>query len=395
MKILFVRSYSPIPLRFGSELRASRLVDYLCSKGNVDLLTLTKPVDGRTDTAYIKSCFKQHYYFDQDKATARLTTIEKLIKLLPWQLIDHYSKNFQQQLNDIIEKNQYDLIFVFKLEPVFYFLQLPRQWRARVVIDFDDILSDIYLNFYKKGFTAYKNSYSLKLYEHKALKQFKRIFVCSQDAISKLPQRLRHKAGIIPNVFESNRENFLPASNDPNGLLYVGSLGYFPNTDGLKWFFKNIWPAFKQNHPDVKLTVIGMSPRDTAYVSSLLGNPRDVAININVPSVIPYYRQSFATIVPLLDGSGTRLKILESAAYGRPVLSTPKGMEGLDFENKKNLLIFDNAPSFIAAYKSLLDQQRYAQISQAALKSLQENYSPDTFLSQMDKSWGIISGKRS
>jgi len=390
MKILFVRTYCPSSILYGSEMRSSRFVDYLNTKGEVDLLTLTTPQDGRANLDYIKSHFKDHYYFDQNKKHQKLNILEKLFRLLPCQLTEHYAKDIQHEINQIVEKNQYDLIFVYKLEPLFYFLQLPKKWHQKIVMDFDDIMSDLYLNFYQNKFTAYKNSYSLKLYEHKALSQFKHILVCSQDAVTKIIAPFRHKTGIVPNVFPTNRQNFYSPTNNPKNLLFVGSLDYFANTDGLKWFFQTIWPEFRKTYPDVKLSLVGKTPRDKERISSLIGAPGDIEFNLNVASVMPYYKDCFASIVPLLNGSGTRLKILESAAYGRPVLTTLKGMEGLDFVDKKNIFIFNNASTFINAYKDLLNQERYGSTTEGAWQTLQERYSPETFLTSMNKSWESI-----
>jgi len=390
MKILFVRTYSPHCILYGSEMRARYFVDYLRSKGEVDLLTLTKSTDEQVDKNYIKEHFRKHFYFDQEGQHIRLTRAEKFLHLLPWQITEHYAKDFQKTLSLIIEENQYDLIFVFKFDPVFYFLQLPEKWREKVIIDIDDVFSDLYMNYHKKSFTSFKNRYSLKLIELKAITQFKRAFVCSQDAISKIHPYFRHKISVVPNIFQSDRRNFLPAAKDRSRLLYVGSLDYFPNIEGLKWFFEFIWPDFKKTYPDVKLTVIGKYPKDKRHILTILNHPRDIEIEINVLDVKPYYQDSFAVIVPLLNASGTRLKILESASYGRPVITTPKGVEGLDFEDKKNIFLFKNTSSFTEAYQNLFEGKRYSQVIEDAWQILKENYSHETFSSQMNKNWELI-----
>ena len=283
MKILFVRTYCPNPISYGSEIRSRRFIEYLRKKGDVDLLSLVSPEPQGVDTAYIKSHFRNHYYFDQKVARQRLTGVEKLKYLVPWQITGHYAKEFQEKLNKIVEENQYDLIFVFKLEPVFYFLQLPDKWHRRIVIDYDDLLSDVYMNYYNNIFTAFKNSYSLLLYQHKALVRFRRVFVCAEVARAKLPKKWRYKAGIIPNVFTAKPDDFFHESGSKNRLLFVGSLDYFPNTDGLKWFCRNIWPAFQEKYPGVILTVVGKTQKDANHVLALLNNPQNVEVVVNVP----------------------------------------------------------------------------------------------------------------
>lgn len=390
MKILFVRTFCPNPIAYGSEMRSSRLVDYLTTKGDVDLLTLTDPTD-KADKNYIAAKFKNFYYFDQKAKNTRLTQAEKLLSFLPWQLDEYYSKEIQAKIHLIVERNQYDLIFVYKLNPVYYFLRLPSKWHTKIVIDFDDILSELYFNFYKDPITARKNSYSLHLYEQKALKHFKRVFLCSKSAVAKIKQWYQPKVGIVPNVFSAVPGDFFAPAADMNELLFVGSLDYFPNTEGLKWFFEHTWPELKRAYPALKLKVVGKAQKDGAALMGYFGGPKDVTVHVNVKSVRPYYEQCFASIVPLLNGSGTRLKILESVAFGRPVLTTVKGMEGLDFTDQKDIFVFHQDPkTFIDGYKALLNRDVYKSVTNDALRVLQEQYSPQAFTNYMDENWTIM-----
>ena len=386
MKILFVRTYCPNQIFYGSEMRAARHVDYFRQKGQVDLLTLTSPGKD-ANTAYIRTQFGQHHYFDQSGDHQRIGKLEKFLYFLPWQLMDFYAKDLQKKLNAILEKNQYDMIFVFKLDPVFYFLKLPLHWRKRVVLDFDDILSDVYRDQYKDFFTSQKNSRALKLYEQKALVQFRRVFVCSRDALVRFRPKGLDKVGVIPNIFAADAKEFMTDPGPPDRLLFVGSLDYSPNLEGLKWFCKHIWPEFLKVYPQVILTVVGKIPKDARHITELLGDPKNMKVTVNVPSVAPYYSNCYATIVPLLNGSGTRLKILESASFGRPVITTAKGAEGLDFEHGKNIFIFEDSAAFIKAYQDLLVKDKYVQVAQSALGVLKERYSPEVFLSLMNENW--------
>jgi glycosyltransferase involved in cell wall biosynthesis len=389
MKILFVRTYCPNPIFYGSEMRCSRFVDYFKKKGRLDLLTLSKPTE-MADRCYIKNNFTKFHFFDQKGDHLRLTAFEKFVHLLPWQIMAFYAKDLQERLNRILLEEQYDLIFIFKLDPVFYFLQLPGAWHKKIVIDFDDIVSDLYRNHYKNPLTAVKNSCFLKHYENRSLERFKRVFVCSSDAVLKISPKHRQKVGIVPNIFQTAKENHSPAEGNHNRILFVGSLDYFPNTEGLKWFFDVVWPQVKKTYPPLRMTVAGKAFKDPIVMASFFGNPEDVDFYINVPSVMPYYQDCFASFVPLLNGSGTRLKILESVAYGRPVISTVKGMEGLDFDNGKSIFVFQDAQSFLDAYKALLNKECYANVVENALSILKQRYSLNAFISSMDENWQRI-----
>ena len=369
-------------------MRSRRFVSYLAQKAQVDIFVLS-PAGQGTDWDYIRATFR-HSYFAHHNGS--LSSFKKYALLLPWQLAHLYTKKTQVALNQLVQKENYDFIFVNKLYPVPYLLQLPPKWHERVVVDFDDILSDLYRKSYKNFITSRKNSFFLKLNEERALKAFRRVFLCAEGALSKINPRFRHKVGIIPNVFTADVKGVLEAPKSKNQLLFVGSLDYEPNVDGLEWFLAAIWPEAKKSYPDLKLTVIGKVQNKPDRVYSQFSRYQDLTIELNVPDVKPYYRDSYASVVPLLNGSGTRLKILESYAYGRPVMTTQKGVEGLDFEDKKSIFTFHDGRTFVDSYQTLLDRENYQKVSESGFKVLERKYSPSAFEKEMDENWNLITG---
>lgn len=386
MKILYVQPFCPSSLLYGGELRSRRFVDYLTKKGSVDMFILMKG-GSETDQEYLKTRFRMFQYAENIGISSQW---EKLKLFLPWQLAQLYSRDAQKQFNALVERENYDLIFVNKLYPVPYVLRLPAKWHSRVVVDFDDILSDLYRSSYKDLIVSLRNSFFLKINEDLALKRFKRVFVCAKNALAKIDQRYVSKVGIVPNVFTATPEHFAPRSQDVNRLFFVGSLDYAPNMEGLEWFLKNVWPAAKEKYAPLTLTVVGKAPYKPELIKAYLEKYKDVHVGLNVPDVKPYYRDCFASIVPLLNGSGTRLKILESYAYGRPVITTPKGMEGLDFEDNKNIYLFNNAAEFSRAYDALNERSQYDKVCRSGVEVLKEKYTPEAFVRSMDENWQFI-----
>ncbi len=389
MKVLYIQPFWPIPIVYGGEMRSRRFVDYLAKRSELDLFIPMK-ISNETDWDYIKAKFRSCHYAD---SIGSMNYWEKFAMLLPWQLAQFYSHESQQKLERLVEKEDYDLIFLNKLYSVPYLFKLPEKWYARIVVDFDDILSDLYRRSYKEFFTSHKNSIFLKINEEKALKSFQRVFICAEEALSKINPRFHEKIGIIPNVFNVNERNRLAQPPDRNRLLFVGSLDYPPNMEGLNWFLRDIWPAVKAQCPGLRLTVIGKFQNKIERLYAHLNDHPDVTVEVNVPDVRPYYRESYASIVPLLNGSGTRLKILESYAYGRPVLTTIKGMEGLEFKDKQDIFVFQDAQSFCDAYQAVGNPEIYERVRDAGYRVLTDRYSPEAFERSMDENWKLIAGR--
>jgi glycosyltransferase involved in cell wall biosynthesis len=126
-------------------------------------------------------------------------------------------------------------------------------------------------------------------------------------------------------------------------LVFVGSMDWMPNVDGIRWFLAHVFPLIRQVKPDCKLAIVGRNPSQ-----ALLDEAKDLYITVTgtVSDVRPFLWQSALSIVPLRVGGGTRLKIFEAMAAGTPVVSTAIGAEGLPVRHGETIRIADTAQQF-------------------------------------------------
>lgn len=136
--------------------------------------------------------------------------------------------------------------------------------------------------------------------------------------------------------------------DDPLRLLFVGSIDYQPNYLGLRWFLDEIFPQVAKKVPTV-LDVVGSHRRSFPTVEG-------VVFHGEVPSVVPFYARAHIAVVPVLFGSGTRLKVIEAMALGRPVVATPVGVEGLPVSAGVHYFSGDDSRSFARAVLAAADQ---------------------------------------
>ena len=194
-------------------------------------------------------------------------------------------------------------------------------------------------------------------------------------------ERLHVKAArvtVIPNGMDT--ETLRPdctQAPEPNTLIYAGSVTYHPNHDAVRYFVQDILPLVHDQHPQVKLSVTGgtgdMEVCDLAATSN-------VNFTGYVPAIAPLIQSSWASVVPLRLGGGTRLKILESMALGTPVISTRKGAEGLNVTDGETILIADSPEEFAAAVNRLLnDPDLRTRLSIAGRQLVEAQYD-----------WGIV-----
>jgi glycosyltransferase involved in cell wall biosynthesis len=124
--------------------------------------------------------------------------------------------------------------------------------------------------------------------------------------------------------------------------------------DAALWFCREILPQIQRQFSDVKLLIVGHHPRPEILT---LSKQPHIIVTGHVPDVRPYYEQASVCIAPLRAGGGTRLKILEAMALGRPVVSTLLGCEGLHVTHGKELLIADTPSEFAEQVMRLFQSQ--------------------------------------
>jgi len=222
--------------------------------------------------------------------------------------------------------------------------------------------------------------------EAKKLRRAEKNWCCRFDvnlAVSKEDEQLlidstpQITSAVVPNGVDT--DYFTPRP-DPGGqtLLFCGSLDMFPSVDAMNYFFKAIWPALISRQPNIEIFLVGRNPPN--WLMQLSAQDHRIHVPGFVDDVRPYFRKATALVSPIRDGGGTRLKILDSAAMGVPVIGTSFASSGLYLEHQKHLLSADTPNDFVRAVEQVLsDKALRERLSNAALEVVNRHYS-----------WGVI-----
>src|SRR5262249_31649543 len=140
-------------------------------------------------------------------------------------------------------------------------------------------------------------------------------------------------------------------------IAFTGAMDWPPNIDGATFFVREILPRIRQQNAAAHLLIVGSNPSQSLIHT--LATPY-VRFTGSVEDVRPYLRQARLVVVPLRIGGGTRLKILEAWALGKPVVSTTIGAEGLPAEDGKNIALADSVEAFAQRATQLLNDTRAA-----------------------------------
>ena len=196
--------------------------------------------------------------------------------------------------------------------------------------------------------------------------------VSRQDAqvTAELVQNEKLRVAVVPNGVDCAHNHPGLVARQPSTLIYNGSLTYRANYDAMGWFLAQIYPRIKAQIPKVSLTITGSTQGvDLAGLAlddsvTLTGFVEDVRIPVAAAA---------ACVVPIRQGGGTRVKILEAMALGTPVVATSKGAEGLEVMDSDHLLLADEPEAFAGRTVDLLGNPDLCQCLAANARSLVED----------------------
>ena len=210
--------------------------------------------------------------------------------------------------------------------------------------------------------------------EDEVLRECDRVYVCSAEDRERLRHRSSRDVCILPNAVRVPASVGLKPRGDPFTFLFVGTLGYYPNEDGLRYFCSCVLPLIRQMAPRAfNVTIVGTGATDG--IQRLTHEP-EVRLVGAVPDVAPYYRDADAVVVPVRAGGGTRIKVLEAFSYRRPVVSTSIGIEGIDAHDAEHVLVTDTADAFAEQCVRLMRDAALAErLTENALSLVKRAYS--------------------
>lgn len=170
-----------------------------------------------------------------------------------------------------------------------------------------------------------------------------------------------------------NMEDFRKYNNKPEfpSIFHIGALDWSPNQEGLDWFLKNIWKDLHSRYPGLKFYIAGRNAPDSIRN---IREPNVVFLG-EVDDAYTFMESKAVMIVPLLSGSGMRIKIIEGMALGKSIVSTSIGAEGISVEHGKDILIADDPQKFREGIETILDNfDTFEVIGRNALDFVEKNY---------------------
>lgn len=215
----------------------------------------------------------------------------------------------------------------------------------------------------------------LQRYERRVCPQFDLNITCS----SLDTERLENVApGVtateVPNGVDT--EYFKPEGEPehPLSLVFAGNLSWYPNAAAMLLFADKIWPALKKQLPAVTMNVVGGSPPQRLL--ALASRDKDFRVHGYVPDARPYIARAALYVCPIMDGGGTKLKILDALAMGKAIVAHPIACEGIRVRDGHDVVFASEPDDFVQSIDMLLrNPERRKQMSSNARSLAESSYS--------------------
>jgi polysaccharide biosynthesis protein PslH len=346
---------TPYPMAGGGAIRTASLLHYLARRYDTDLIVFRQPgspdpVDALPAGLVQRVATIALPANGRSTAARVLRNASRVLRRVP-PLTDRFA-GFASGIAEAIGGRQYDLGIVEHFWCAPYWPVLAPFCR-KTVVDLHNVESVLHARcagvpgLEARAHGVFERA-SRKL-EEAWLPRFDTVLATSEDDGDAI-------RGIAPGARVSVYPNALPAmARPPHGdeevVVFSGNLEYHPNRAAVRYFRREIWPVLREKWPGLAWRLVGMNPEFVREFTS--GDPR-IDVRGSVEDAVTELARARVAVVPLLSGSGTRLKILEAWAAGLPVVSTTIGAEGLGARDGEQLLIGDSAVAFAGAVSRLL-----------------------------------------
>lgn len=401
MKILQLVNRVPYPLNDGGNIG----VHYF-SKGFLDAgvelsMLAMNTARHRVDLQDLPDFFRKFHRFEA-------VPVDNRVKLLPAFLnlfqrssynIDRFvSRHYAERLALLLRQEAYDIVQLESLFLTPYVPVIRANSRAKVVIRQHNVEFKIWERMAEKAPTRLKKAYlkllaaRLKAFEIRHLNDYDLIL-----PISKPDQSILRELGAVKPMFvqpfgiDPEEVPFRPSPEAALSVYHIGAMDWLPNLESVHFFLDQVMPRLKERVPGLKFYLAGrnMPKKLLAYASE------QVVIAESVPDAAAFESDKGILVVPLQSGGGVRIKIYQAMAMGKAIVTTPVGMEGIEAEDGRHLLVASTPEAFVDKVESLARHpERVAELGRNARQLIEQKYDRKLLIRRLlDRYALLLAGK--
>lgn len=390
IRTLFLTRHPVYPLAGGAILRNWQNINIMMKLGEVAVFSIGNPLKELPDLPAGSENLLWEHHALPDRKTSIAQKLQSWSSPYRYQTFDAlYDETLAEKLAALLDSFKPDLV-VFEELWTYRYLPIVKRHPCQVILDNHNIEAPLFID--KQRFSVRRSeriksmiaASKIKRIEQDFIKQSDQVWVCSAIDAQLTDQLYGNAAShIVPNALSLDYykdirigtceiPDHLPKS--PRTLVFAANYAYIPNQVAAQFLIEDIFPKLQAKFPNCCLILAGRDP--TSGMLEAAEQNSSIVVTGTVADIRPYLAASSVVIVPLLQGGGTRLKILEAFASNRPVVSTAKGAEGINAQDHQHLLIRNTADELVQGIDELwTNPALYQTLAQNAYELFKKKYS--------------------
>ncbi|HNI32063.1 MAG TPA: glycosyltransferase [Chitinophagales bacterium] len=360
-KILVLTPTLPYPPVSGGVIKSNKVIQFLLEHYSVSVACFLK----NEDPLYLQE-FKvifplQNFIAEELNVTRNaINLIKSNILGIPLNLYRNKSKTFKEKIKAII--HQHDVVFC---DHYVMFQYIPEDYKGKIILHEHNCEYLIWKRYaaieqnIAKKLALLNQAYRIKRYEQEICAKAHVVLAAPNDQEELV--KIGADANKFMETYHLGDDSLLQAANiefskTKKSLLYIGTLSWEANIDGLLWFYDKVWPILKKQDSELTLSIIGKHA--DARLQEMAAKDDDIILTGFVEDVEPYFQQHRVFITPLRFGSGIKVKVVNALYRGIPCVTTSIGAEGLKVKDAEHLFIKDTPEAYAAAIQKLLTDEK-------------------------------------
>lgn len=377
-KVLFLSHVPPFPEIGGDRVRIAQSLRLLSEICEVDVAFLSHHRTEQSVKAYLPAIRDERcFYVPRRRRYMRI--LKTLFNRRPMVANHFCDKSLMRHVHAVA--GNYDAVFCASAVMAQYAVGARRR-----ILDMTDSLTMNYRHAAEASCGMRRLLYNIdaarmERYERLCVETFDAVLYISANDAAYVPGGRKFVVGNAVNAVAPDKHClYLP---DSKTVLFVGKMDYEPNVLAVEFFAREVLPLVRRNEPACRFVIAGASPSERVRALDSLDG---VDVTGFVPSLTPYYARAALVVAPMLSGSGIQNKILQAMAYGCPVLTTPKGFEGIERLADALRVIQPEASPWTDAVGSMLaDASGREELGRAAARRVQEEFGPEKIRAEFRK----------
>jgi glycosyltransferase involved in cell wall biosynthesis len=400
MNILMLCNKSPYPPSEGGPMAMNSLVTGLLEAGHTVKVMALNSNKYHVDLESIPQDYRDKTgieFVDVNLSVSISEAFKNLFSDESYHVKRFISQQFKDRLAEVLDKEKFDIVQLEMIYMAPYIDTIRAHSDAVIVLRAHNVEHLIWNRIAKKTVFFAKRWYinhlvrTLKKYEMSVLDRVDGIAaITPNDALF---FRRVTATPVIDLPFGVNINKFHPVFEvgDAPTFYHIGSMDWMPNQEGIKWLLNNVWSDVLKRVPDAKLYLAGRN-----MPKWLTGTKKKNVIVVGeVPDAHEFVNGNNVAIVPLFSGSGMRIKIIESMALGKTVITTTVGAEGIQYSEMDDIIIADNEPKMIENICRLYKHPEEAEaIGLNARRLIEEIYDNKKIINRLGIFYNELTTKR-